>query len=87
MPLQTRDIYMKFNASKQTNAGASARENSYEGTGRKSRRRRVVINTRERALLVRMRSWRLVASSSVLSSCIAGRLRDNEREKVDGETP
>jgi len=72
MPLRARDIYMKFGASKQTNAGAGARENLYEGTGRKRRRRRVVVNTREGALPVEVRSWRLVVSSSCTES-----LRDN----------
>lgn len=79
-PPRARDIYMKLDAYEQTSAGAGARENSYEGTGGRSRRRRVVISTREGAPAAEMRSSRSIGSSSV-----AGKARDGERECRRGD--
>lgn len=81
MPPRTRDIYMKLDAYEQTSAGAGARENLYEGTGRKSRRRRVVINTRE-SPIGRDAPVVFCCFFELGKSCIAGEsVRDSERER------
>lgn len=80
-PPRIRDIYMKLGAYVPTSAGASARENLYASdveTGRKSRRGRVVINTREGALSAEIRWLRFLTCSNEPSLRIT---KETEKEK------